>query len=126
MNAIQLQQLKNIQGNVQVRSSDSSGQYTTNFQDYLRTSLEGQTGIKFSAHAANRLHERNIALSTDDVSKLNSAVSKAEEKGSRESLVLMNDLAFVVSVKNKTVVTAMANTQLKDNVITNIDSTVIM
>ncbi|MCP4728379.1 MAG: hypothetical protein GY863_25305 [bacterium] len=126
MNTVQLQQLKNIQGNVNKQGSKATGQFQTNFQDYLQKSLEGQTGVKFSAHAANRLFERNITLSPDDVSRLNKAVSKAEEKGSRESLVLMNDMAFVVSVKNKTVVTAMANSQLKDNVITNIDSTVIM
>jgi flagellar operon protein len=127
MNAVQLQQLNKLQkpvhGNV---PNVNQGQSSTNFQEILQKSLDNQPGVKFSAHAVDRLHERNIALSNDDISRLNNAVSLAEGKGSRESLVLMNDLAFVVSVKNKTVVTAMANSQLKDNVITNIDSTVIL
>lgn len=85
------------------------------------------SGVKFSQHALQRLESRNIKLNTNDMAKLNSAVDKAAQKGSKESLVLMNnDLALIVSVKNKTVITAMDGASIKDNVFTNIDSAVIV
>lgn len=82
--------------------------------------------LKFSAHAQTRLNSREIALSQEDMEKLESAVARAEAKGAKESLVLMRDMAFIVSVRNKTVITAVHNDQLKDNVFTNIDSAVIV
>jgi len=82
--------------------------------------------VKFSAHAEARLKSRNIRLNDSDLSKISSAVQKAEAKGSRESLILMDDLAFVVSVRNRTVITAMDGTALKENIFTNIDSAVII
>lgn len=85
------------------------------------------TDVKFSQHAMQRLESRNIRLNPSDLAKLNSAVEKAAQKGARESLVLMNnDLALIVSIKNKTVITAMDGTNIKDNVFTNIDSAVIV
>lgn len=79
--------------------------------------------IKFSSHAAKRLEARNIQLSETELSKLQDAVEKAEMKGARDSLVMMDKTAFIVNVPNKTVVTAM---QLgdNDNIFTNIDSVV--
>lgn len=81
--------------------------------------------VKFSKHAQERLNERNITLDKTDLSQLNSAISAAEKKGASDSLVLLRDMAFIVSVKNKTVVTAMQGDNLKSNVFTNIDSAVI-
>lgn len=101
-------------------------QKTGQFRDILSKSLASQSGVKFSAHALERLNSRNISLSGNDISRLNSAVNKAEQKGSRDSLILMNNMAFVVSVENKTVITAMTNNQMRDSVITNIDSTVVL
>ena len=84
-------------------------------------------GVKFSQHAAQRLQTRNINLSPTQLNQLNSAVDKAAQKGSRESLILMNnELALVVSVTNRTVITAMDGASIKDNVFTNIDSAVIV
>jgi flagellar operon protein len=83
------------------------------------------TGLKFSQHALQRLQTRNIQLDKAALDKLSSAVDKAAQKGSRDSLILMNDLALVVSVKNRTVITAMDGAGMKDNVFTNIDSAVI-
>ena len=80
-------------------------------------------GVKFSQHAVQRLQTRNINLSPAQLNQLNSAVDKAAQKGSRESLILMNnELALVVSVTNRTVITAMDGASIKDNVFTNIDS----
>ncbi|MDR7865461.1 MAG: TIGR02530 family flagellar biosynthesis protein [Sporomusaceae bacterium] len=84
------------------------------------------TGVKFSQHALQRLSSRNIKLDGGDLAKLSGAVDKAAQKGARDSLILMNDLALVVSVKNRTVITAMDGTNIRDNVFTNIDSAVIV
>lgn len=82
--------------------------------------------LKFSSHAQQRLQSRNIKLSPDDLKKLEDAVAKARSKGARDSLILINDLALVVSVKNNTVITAVNGENLKENVFTNIDSAVII
>lgn len=82
--------------------------------------------VKFSNHAQQRLKSRNIQLDSGDMQKLQGAVEKAREKGSRESLILMNDLALVVSIKNNTVITAVDGDSIKENVFTNIDSAVVV
>ncbi|MGZ3770180.1 MAG: TIGR02530 family flagellar biosynthesis protein [Bdellovibrio sp.] len=83
-------------------------------------------GVKFSNHAIERMRTRGISYSPDDISKLQDAISRAAAKGSKDSLVLMNDSALIVSVKNNTVVTVMDKNALKENVFTNIDSTVVL
>lgn len=84
-------------------------------------------GVKFSQHALQRLSTRKIQLDSNQLSKLSQAVDKAAQKGAKESLILMNNnLALVVSIKNKTVITAMDGASIKDNVFTNIDSAVII
>ncbi len=83
-------------------------------------------GVKFSQHAISRLQSRNIQLSAADLQKINGAVKKAEQKGAKESLLVLDNIALVVSVKNKTVITAMDGASMKDNVFTNIDSAIIL
>ena len=86
----------------------------------------GQSGgVRFSAHAQTRLQSRQIALQESQLQRLDGAVTKAAGKGSRDALVLMDDLAMVVSVKNRTVVTVVDKENLRQNVFTNIDSAVI-
>jgi flagellar operon protein len=77
-------------------------------------------GIRISAHAQKRLENHPF-----DANRLKSAVERADAKGSSESLILLDDLAFVVSVKNKTVITAVDQDRAKESVFTNIDSVVI-
>lgn len=84
------------------------------------------TDVKFSNHAVDRMRTRGISYSPDDIAKINDAVSRAAAKGSKDSLILMNDSALIVSVKNNTVVTVMDKNALKENVFTNIDSTIVM
>ena len=91
----------------------------------LQSALGGES-IKFSNHAVDRMMSRGIRFSPEDMGKLNEAVSRAAAKGSKDTLVLMNDSALIVSVKNKTVVTVMDKNALKENVFTNIDSTIVM
>jgi len=82
--------------------------------------------LKVSGHAQTRLQSRNIQLSQADWDRVADGVNKAAAKGSRESLVMVDNVALVVSVKNRTVITAVDQSHLKDNVFTNIDSAVIV
>lgn len=88
--------------------------------------LEQTQEVKFSQHAQDRLKARNISFSSDQLQQLEGAVNSVAQKGGKESLVMMGDAALVVSVKNRTVVTAMDRSQMKGNVFTNIDSAVII
>lgn len=91
------------------------------FDSVFRRELEK---IKFSSHALQRLETRNIQLSETEMGKIESAVAKAELKGSKDSLVMMDDTAFIINIPNRTVITAMALKGNDDNVFTNIDSVV--
>ena len=82
--------------------------------------------VKFSKHANERLRDRSIDLSDQELAKLDDTVERMAAKGARESLIYMNDLAFVVSVKNRTVITAMDGQSAKENIFTNIDSAAIL
>jgi len=95
-----------------------------NLQDVLRQEIRE---VKFSQHALNRLEQRNIRLNAGQLDRLGTAVSQAARKGARKSLVLMdNQLAFVVSVRNRTVITALDGDSLKENLFTNIDSAIVI
>jgi len=85
----------------------------------------GAGTLRFSKHAQKRLASRNIELTSGDLAKIEQAVDTARRKGGRDSLVLMGDLALVVSIKNNTVITAVDENSSKENVFTNIDSAVI-
>ncbi len=80
--------------------------------------------LKISAHATKRLESRNINLNDADIAKLNDAVGKAEAKGAHDSLVMMNNTAFIVNIPNRTVITALPVGKGEENVFTNIDSVV--
>jgi len=96
------------------------------FNQVLEQQLGSSTELKFSAHAQERLQSRNISLSSEDLVRLKQGVAQAAAKGSKESLLLKDDVAFVVSVKNQTVITAVDAASMKGNVFTNIDSAVIV
>ena len=99
------------------------------FEDVLRQQMggtaESTSELKFSKHANMRLEQRDIALSADQSQRLE-ARAKASEKGIKESLVIVDSLAFIVNVPNQTVVTAMDQTESDENVFTNIDGAVII
>jgi len=96
------------------------------FRKLFNQKLKEATGLKFSAHALRRLESRNIHISQADRERLESAASRAAEKGANDSLILLNQLAFVVNIPNRTVVTAMARDQMNDGIITNIDSAMVI
>ena len=82
--------------------------------------------IKLSNHASKRLEQRGIELGKDHLEKIAEAVDKAAAKGSKETLVLMEDTAFIVNVKNRTIVTAVNGPSLSEGVFTQIDSAIII
>jgi flagellar operon protein len=82
-------------------------------------------GVQFSGHAMERVQRRGIDMSPQTLARLDNAVQRAAAKGSRESLVLVDGTAFVVAVKNKTVITAVDGPSMREHVFTNIDSAVI-
>ncbi|MBE6889111.1 MAG: hypothetical protein E7478_09995 [Ruminococcaceae bacterium] len=84
-------------------------------------------GVEFSRHAIQRLEQRSIDIAEGDtLERLNRGVEIAADKGSNETLVLVDQTAFVVSVKNNKVITTLSNEDLRGNIFTNIDSTVII
>ncbi|MCF7802845.1 MAG: hypothetical protein K9N46_07185 [Candidatus Marinimicrobia bacterium] len=127
----QIQQGRNI-GRIQRPDLPGTAQPTKtsdgkSFQELLNERIAGQEEtVKFSSHAQQRIQQRKIPFGPDDLNLLSDAITKAAEKGSKESLVLMDSKAFVVSVPNRTVITAVDRAQMQDNVFTNIDSTVLL
>ena len=98
---------------------------TNSFQDILIKKAESFDDVKFSKHANQRLESRNIILSNDQKIRLNEGVEKARDKSINETLVMMDNLAFIVNVKNNMVVTALEQNE-DSNVFTNIDGAVIV
>lgn len=112
-----------LQGNrKKIRKENVSG---ASFQEILSRKQEAASAseLKFSKHATERLMSRNIDLSPEQIERLNGGANMAKEKGIKESLVMVDNLAFIVNTKNRTVVTAV--NELNNAVFTNIDGAVI-
>lgn len=111
----------------QKTTTSESGLKGPSFGEVLGAQLRhGRSeGVRFSRHAAMRMQNRGIKMDAGALNRLNQAVQMADEKGSRDSLVLLDNTALVVSVKDNTVVTVADKEQLKGNVFTNIDSAII-
>lgn len=109
-----------------VASSKTGKPKKGSFDEILASKMETHAGVKFSSHAQKRLESRGIKLNEAELAGIRNAVEMASRKGSRESLFLLNDLALIVSIKNRTVITAVDGESRKENVFTNIDSAVIV
>mgnify|MGYP000876617770 FL=1 len=94
------------------------------FPSILSQKLGESRDVKISKHAAMRIESRNIKLDASHVERLKNAVDKASSKGVKDTLVVMDDMAFVVNVNARTVITALNKNELKENVFTNIDGAV--
>ncbi len=103
----------------QVEKSDHKAFEKTFMEAVKKTEQANQT-VKMSSHAMERMSQRDIILSDEDLSKITDAVNHLESKGAKESLLLYKDLAFIASIKNKTIITAMSGHEV--DTITNIDS----
>jgi flagellar operon protein len=90
----------------------------------LRPSAEADA-LRWSAHAVQRLTQREITVTPDMQQRLEGAVDRLAAKGGRESVVVLDRMAFVVSVQNRTVITAVDQAGMRDQVFTNIDSAVL-
>lgn len=107
-------------GKINRQNTPSGASFDEVFTKELRNSEIG-----FSRHAQQRMASRNIDLSPAELVRLNDAVGQVRAKGGRDSLVMLNDNALIVSVKNNQVVTVVDKDSLKDNVFTKIDSAII-
>jgi flagellar operon protein len=125
-----LNAVENVQNQAQLhimqQQASRAAETVQPFDSILQSTVDKGNGLKFSAHAKERLSLRNISLSADDLNRMNDAVNKAASKGAQQSLLVMDNQAFIVSVPNRTVITAMDSGSMKENVFTNIDSAVIV
>ena len=105
-----------------VSTSTQSGNTTrgTSFADELT-----RAKVQFSNHAQKRIESRSIELGEDGLERLSQAVDKAEAHGARESLILMDNLAFIVNISERKVVTTVNMDQRSEGVFTQIDSVVL-
>jgi len=139
------QELKSDKSLNQTDKSDKAGSFKETFEKILaeipnsESKPQGEASfvkaglasdqkslLKFSNHAIERMQSRGITYNPERLAKLDEAIKKAAAKGSKDTLVLMDDSAAIVSVKNNTVVTVMDKNNLKENVFTNIDSTIVI
>ncbi|RKY03915.1 hypothetical protein DRP77_05185 [Candidatus Poribacteria bacterium] len=109
----------------ELRSRSKAPGAGSDFERILREVME-RGRFKLSAHAQMRLRQRGIVLTAEDVRKIGEAIDKAGEKGARESLVLTDKAAFLVNVKNRTIITALDGESMRERVFTNIDSAIII
>lgn len=119
-----IKQIRIEQNQNRNRNSNNISDKKAGFETVLQKEIQKSQNIKFSKHALERLQQRKIQLTTQEVNKLDSAINKAAEKGIKETLIIMNNKAFIASVPNRTVITAAADNQLKENVFTNIDGAI--
>lgn len=114
---------KNINNKGTEKISSSGG-----FQDLLNSKIEEKKSqqISFSKHASMRLNNRNITLSNEQIKRVEEGINKATQKGINDSLVLVDDVALVVNIKNRVVITAIDKQSNNENVFTNIDGAVIV
>lgn len=109
-----------------VAETKSSQTKESSFKEMFSRELAGDRNVTFSKHASERLFSRGITMDQDKLNRLADAIDKAAAKGSKETLVLTDDAALVVSVKSRTVITAFDRENLRDGVVTSIDSAVII
>lgn len=115
-----------VQPNQPRSPGQTSRTVESEFSELVRKEVVKGSSLRFSAHAQQRMASRRIELSGADQSTLAAAVDKAAAKGAKDSLILLRDLAFVVSVKNRTVVTALDDESMRENVFTGIDSAIVV
>lgn len=120
-NFTSIEQMTNLVNTGQKKPSAATTSQGRSFQEVL-DSLKSEE-LTFSKHANERLKSRNIDLSNEQLERLTSGTKKAGEKGIKESLVMVDDFAFIVNTRNNTVITAVSGND--DKIFTNIDGAVI-
>ena len=107
-----------VNTDIQQRNDNHKRKTEIDFEELLNSEKK----LKFSSHAQKRMESRNITINADELRKIEDGVAKLRNKGCQDSVILSNDRAYVISIKNNTVVTIVDEASLKDNVFTNIDS----
>lgn len=107
-----------VNTDIQQRNDSNKRKTEVNFEEVLNSEKK----LKFSAHAQKRMESRNITINSDEMKKIEESVAKLRNKGCQDSVILSQDRAYVISIKNNTVVTIVDEGSLKDSVFTNIDS----
>ncbi len=117
---------ENAKNKTQKKSVSENVNSESSFQNIFNNKIEksNTSSVQFSKHAFMRLNDRNVVLSSEQLKRVENGVDKASKKGINDSLVLVDDIALVVNVKNKVVITAMNGDN--DNIFTNIDGAVIV
>lgn len=106
-------------------SSAQSPARRTDFSTVLARETQRLDSLRISSHAQKRLASSRVELSASDIRRIDQAVERASAKGSNQSLVMLDNLALVVSVKNRVVITAIDEARTREGIFTNIDSVVI-
>jgi flagellar operon protein len=113
--------------NVQTPEKQKIDRQSLNFQDLFNQELnKSKQKLSLSAHAESRLESRNIELDETDMENLNNTVDELDKKGAKSSLIIYKDSLFVTSVPNRTIVTAMDQSEENLKIITNIDSAAVL
>lgn len=107
------------------KKADNVTAETTSFAQILNDKLESSS-LQFSKHASMRLNNRDISLSQEQLKRVENGVDTADKKGVKDTLVLVDNVALVVNVKSRVVITAMNQEKNNDNIFTNIDGAVIV
>jgi flagellar operon protein len=130
-----MMKIENLAGKVNLLEIANRGKVTPNRQtdtsskavkENFSTALADAQQVNFSKHARERLHSRGIELSNSKLTEISQAIDKAAMKGSRETLILDDNAAYLVSIPNRTVVTAFGKENLREGVVTAIDSAIIL
>ena len=106
------------------QTNKSRNKINNDFQRILEESINRNEKVKISAHAQQRMMERDIHLEEKDMNLIKEAMNNLERKGARESLMLYKDMAFIASVNNRTIITALEYEDI--DVVTNIDSAIVV
>lgn len=124
-----IDQVKDLYLNREGQNKKTEPDQELSFRHILEQTSEAKPetqGVIFSKHANDRLASRNIDLDEEQLSRLNRGVMQAKEKQIQESLVMLDNLAFIVNIRNNTVITAMDQEKNDSNIFTNIDGAVIV
>ncbi len=116
-----------VENSAPLGSAAETGASAVDFGEMLGKELQkSEEQLKFSKHAQNRISQRSIDLSPELMEQVTNAVNNAQEKGITDALILGSNNAFIVNVPTRTVITTMNSNEMKQNIITNIDGTVII
>lgn len=123
---IQPKPLSSIQLHNEFNRNTNKKSIGTNFNEILSNTLQQNKEVIFSKHANMRLNSRNIKLNTEQLEKINNGVNEASKKGIKDSLMLIDNIALVVNIQKKTVITALEKSETDQHIFTNIDGAILL